>query len=185
VQVLKVPGNQKSFFLSFHLIPGPAWLTVTFSLTFNKLYYLPYYIHVSCLEHKELENLLIRDYTSLPQFDFWTRQWRICWGLESSAKYRATSCCFSTSSGQVLSSPSPGPPCNHCYPPCSASWQLHCTTGWLDTGEPCPGTEVTTSLRVTCGGGSIWLSSSLVWKRHVGPVTGGKGQPNRHKSQVP
>jgi hypothetical protein len=36
--------------LCFRLIPGPLWLFVTFSITFNKLHYLPYYTHVSCLD---------------------------------------------------------------------------------------------------------------------------------------
>jgi hypothetical protein len=48
VQVLKALGSV--FYLCFHLIPGPSWLFATFSLTFNKLYYLPYYIHVFCLD---------------------------------------------------------------------------------------------------------------------------------------
>jgi hypothetical protein len=44
-QVLKAPRNRKSS-LCFHLIPGPLWTLVTF----NKLCYLPYYIHISCLD---------------------------------------------------------------------------------------------------------------------------------------
>jgi hypothetical protein len=60
-QVLPLPqaeGPLKKHFFQGNLslqLTGPQWLFITFPLIFNKLYYLPYYIHVSCLDASMLD----------------------------------------------------------------------------------------------------------------------------------